>query len=114
MYIIIITNKDSRAYLLKEYLSAYGLEVTLFFKPMSAVEAIKKQIVDCVLLDFAVKEIDCFQLCQLISKLSKSPILMFGGSQNVEHECRAFDVGCVEYIRDPYVLDVFVRRLKHV
>lgn len=114
MHIIIITNQIQKGHVLQEYLTVYGMDIEIYLNPICAIEKLKAQDIKCILIDYAITEIDCFQLCELVSKLTKSPILIFGGSPTVEHECKAFDVGCSEYIQEPFVLDILLRRLKNV
>lgn len=113
MDILIITNQVHHGLLIKEYLIVHSISADVIIKPMEAFQKIKERQNDMILVDYNICDIDCFKFCELLGKITDSPIIMFGGSKDaVQDECKAFDVGCSDYIYEPYSLEVLLRRIK--
>ncbi len=79
-----------------------------------ALEYLKSNKPDLILLDIVMPEMDGFELYEEIKKIygeEALPVMFITGEQNSGHEVRAFDVGALDFIRKPFAPQVLLKRV---
>lgn len=74
-------------------------------KSTKALDTIKTEKPDLILLDVTMPELDGFELCQLIKQdelLKNIPIIFVTGKQKPEHKVKGLQLGGVDYVTKPY------------
>jgi len=101
--------------LLEEYLARYGLEVFSVSLPSVALEKLKVEHYDLVLLDLGLPQMDGLQLCRLIKADHPTlPVIISTARADVSDKVVAFDVGADDYIAKPYEPRELVARIQAI
>ena len=81
----------------------------------SALEMIKKEKPDLVLLDVMIPNIDGFELCRLIKEdeyLKTTQVIMLTAKKMEEDILKGFESGAIDYISKPFSNKVLLARIK--
>jgi len=84
-------------------------------KASLALESIKYEKPDLILLDIKMPEIDGFELCQIIKKdtnFSSIPIIFLSALDDINHKVEAFENGGVDYVTKPFEPKEILARIK--
>lgn len=68
--------------------------------------------VDLILLDILMPEIDGYEVCRQIRKVSDLPIIFISGLQEIEHKIKAFELGGSDYISKPFLKKEILYRIR--
>ena len=99
--------------LLEEYLSKYGIDVFSVSLPTVALEKLKIEQYDLVLLDLGLPQMDGLELCKHIKKDHPNlPVIISTARADVGDKVVAFDVGADDYIAKPYEPRELVARIQ--
>lgn len=99
--------------LLEEYLAKYGIEVFSVSLPSVALEKLKIEQYDLVLLDLGLPEMDGLELCKHIkADHPHLPVIISTARADVSDKVVAFDVGADDYIAKPYEPRELVARIQ--
>ena len=80
-----------------------------------ALELIKRQPPDLVLLDIEMPDMDGYQVCRLLKEdpaTSDIPIIFLTSKTTVEDEVKGFELGAVDYIAKPYNAVIVTARVR--
>lgn len=116
MKVMLIVNDKSKFHLMEKFFISEQIECDFFECENAALDAIHNQgekTYDIVVVDNSFDKVDCYQLCELMKKMSGVPIVMISDDQEKVSESKAFDIGCSDYIKSPYTFDILTRRLKN-
>jgi PAS domain S-box-containing protein len=92
-------------------------ETTTVTTPSEALELLKKEFFDCIILDYNMPEIDGIEFARNIRINFRTPIILYTGQGSEEVAERAFEVGIDDYLRkeiDPSHYHVLIKRIKNV
>ncbi|MDM5272322.1 response regulator transcription factor [Sulfurovum sp. zt1-1] len=99
--------------LLEEYLAKYGIDVFSVSLPTVALEKLKIEQYDLVLLDLGLPEMDGLELCKHIKADHPNlPVIISTARADVSDKVVAFDVGADDYIAKPYEPRELVARIQ--
>jgi DNA-binding NtrC family response regulator len=102
--------RDSMHMLLKE-----EYQVHLASSGQEAIEAVKKQAIDLVLLDIRLPEIDGIEILKLIKGHDDSiEVIMITAMITVRHAVEAIRIGAYDYITKPFDIDALQDQVKKV
>jgi len=85
----------------KRSLELEGYRVITAESGEAAIERLRQETPDLVLLDIAMPGIDGHETCRRIRELSKVPVIMISGRQSVEEKSKAFASGADGYLTKP-------------
>lgn len=88
--------------ILEEYAKNEGFEVKIAYDGKAAVEAFNKDNPDIVLLDVMMPQMDGFEVCREIRKLSNVPIIMITARGEDFERIMGLDIGADDYIVKPF------------
>lgn len=110
---VLLVDDDREVLLLNgEYLKRKGLEVFLAENAPSAMEQLKINTVDCIVLDVMMPGTDGFEAFEDIRKLSQAPILFLTGRTEEADRIRGLTLGADDYIIKPCSLEELALRIR--
>lgn len=110
---VLLVDDDREVLLLNgEYLKRKGLEVFLAENAPSAMEQLKKNTVDCIVLDVMMPGTDGFEAFEDIRRLSQAPILFLTGRTEEADRIRGLTLGADDYIIKPCSLEELALRIR--
>jgi two-component system KDP operon response regulator KdpE len=111
--LILVVDDESRIVrFVRMNLELEGYQVAAAATGMEALEKVRDDIPDLVLLDVMMPEMDGYEVCRRIRELTTVPILLFTGkATGTEDVVRGFSVGADDYIIKPFRPSELVSRL---
>ncbi|MGB4627675.1 MAG: response regulator transcription factor, partial [Erysipelotrichaceae bacterium] len=99
---------------IKEYGNSYGYDVLEASDGLEAIEIIKENIVDCVILDVMMPHLDGFSTCKHIKEHSNIPIIMLSARVAEDDKLYGFELGIDDYVSKPFSPKELMARIKVV
>ncbi|MFA9424597.1 MAG: response regulator transcription factor [Sedimentibacter sp.] len=88
--------------ILEEYAKQEGFDVKIALNGKEALKSFEKNNPDIILLDVMMPEIDGFEVCREIRKLSNVPIIMITARGEDFERIMGLDIGADDYIIKPF------------
>lgn len=104
--ILIADDEEDVKVIVQLFLEAKGYEIITAYDGLDALEKIKSEKPDLILLDIMMPVIDGFEVCSRIKadpETASIPVVMLSASAHSESKQRGFDAGAVDYIIKPFV-----------
>ncbi|WP_031557092.1 response regulator transcription factor [Lachnospira multipara] len=79
---------------------------------VDAIDIVKANNIDCILLDVMMSDMDGFTCCEEMRKLTNIPILFLTGKDLEEDKIRGLEVGGDDFIIKPYSLNEINARIQ--
>lgn len=95
----------------RRYLEARGYRVDTAVCASEALELLRKQNYDCILLDVLLPDMNGFALCEAVRSLTTAPILFLSCMDNEEDKIKGLMAGGEDYITKPYSLKELAARV---
>lgn len=95
----------------RRYLEARGYQVDTADCAAAALELLKKQSYDCILLDVLLPDMNGFALCEAVRGLTSAPILFLSCMDDEEDKIKGLMAGGEDYITKPYSLKELAARV---
>jgi two-component system, sensor histidine kinase len=100
--VLLVDDSDDNQFLVQTILSRWGLEVDLASNGKEAIEKVKKNNYDLILMDMQMPIMDGYTACaQLIKDSCKIPIVALTANAMKEDRDRCLKVGCKDYLSKP-------------
>jgi DNA-binding response OmpR family regulator len=113
--ILIVDDESLMRDLLRLFLEPEGFECVLAKDGSEALEAIKQEQFQVVLLDVMMPSVDGFEICKIIHHEYPSiPIIMITALDDPDSIVRGFNAGAVDYITKPFNGSVLLVRINSV
>ncbi len=112
--IMVVDDDKNICELLRLYLEKEGYEVQLAFNGMQALDMFRNDPPDLILLDVMMPELDGWQVCREIRKLSQCPIIMLTAKGEVFDKVLGLELGADDYVVKPFDAKEIVARVKAV
>lgn len=114
---IVIADDDKLAHrIYKNILENLGHDFSLCLNGLQAVEAVKQEATDLVILDYMMPEMDGFQACQEIRKLPNGiniPIIIVSANDSSEEILNCLNAGANDFLLKPIKEAILVAKLKN-
>lgn len=111
--IAVVEDDINYSIVLKDILESEDYDVDVYNNPLEAYESIKRTRYDLLITDLLMDGLDGFQLIQLIERLRVNlPIIILTSDDKDENEVNGLSMSIRDYIRKPFNIDIFVRRVK--
>lgn len=110
--ILVVEDDISLAEWISDYLIDNGYQVTVANRGDVAVELIKADDPDLVLLDIMLPEKDGFDVCREARVFFSKPILMMTACSEDADEILGFELGANDYINKPVKPKILLARIK--
>lgn len=95
----------------RRYLEVRGYQVDTAVCAAEALELLKKQSYDCILLDVLLPDMNGFALCEAVRSLTSAPILFLSCMDDEEDKIKGLMAGGEDYITKPYSLKELAARV---
>ena len=113
--VLYVDDEDTLRFLVKEQLSAEGFDVMVAEDGNAAVECMREQAFDVVLLDILMPGLDGFSVLKEIKKRPKPPrVIMLTGVSQMSSAVESLKNGANDYITKPYDLKDLVSCINRV
>lgn len=100
---------------IQEYLESQGHILDSFLEGNEALESIKNNAYDLLILDINVPNIDGLTLLEKIHELKiHAPTIYISALADIEDISRAYDLGCYDYLKKPFHLKELSLRIDRV
>lgn len=110
--ILIVEDDEAVAQGLADILNGSGYQAEWCEQPRKALEMVKRQPLDLVILDINLGEENGYAICKKIRETSEIPILFLTAYQSEIDVVRGFTVGGDDYITKPFRLQVLLARVQ--
>ena len=113
--ILIVDDVTKNIQLVANILQRAGYEIFFALNGTMALELVKDQTIDLILLDIMMPEMDGFETCKRIKALSNAqdvPIIFLTAKTDIESIKKGFNVGGVDYITKPFNREELLSRVK--
>lgn len=95
----------------RKYLEARGYQVDSATCAADALELLRQNSYDCILLDVLLPDLNGFQLCKAVRALTSAPILFLSCMDDEEDKVSGLMAGGDDYITKPYSLKELAARV---
>ena len=114
-HILIVDDQPELADILAVTLGKRGYRVDCAYDGEQALQWLRTNLPDMILLDVAMPRIDGYDVCRAIKadkRLKDIPVIFVSAIQDVEVKAQAFKVGGVDYITKPYQREEILARVR--
>lgn len=101
--VLVVDDNPANIDILLELLSDYDVRAAL--DGSSALEAVKEELPDLILLDITMPGMDGFEVCRRLKSVSRTkdiPVIFLSASNDDASILKGFEIGGVDYITKPY------------
>lgn len=113
--ILLLEDEQMLSEAINEYLLSLGHRITSFYDGSEALEALKKETFDLLVLDINVPGIDGLDLLEQLHCLKiRPPAIYISALVDIEGISRAYDLGCFDYLKKPFHLKELSLRIDKV
>lgn len=113
MELLVVEDDDHVASALVSVLKRHGFEAVRVRDGRGALDAIRPET-DMVLLDLALPDMDGFDVCQRIRKVSDAPVIMVTARSQLDARIKGLEMGADDYLVKPYDLRELLARIDAV
>ncbi len=112
--ILIVDDEKNIVELIKFHLKKESYRVIEAYKGKDALELFKKEKPDLIILDLMLPDMGGFEICKLIRKESKVPIIMLTAKGEEVDKILGFELGADDYLTKPFSPRELLARIKAV
>lgn len=112
--ILVIDDDISLNELLTTYLSGFGFEVHTASNPVSALERLKEQPVDLIILDVMMPDMDGFAVLKALRETSRVPVIMLTACGDLTDRVVGLELGADDYLPKPFEPRELLARVRSV
>ena len=100
--LLIVDDEANIRLVVKEYAEFEGYEVTEAEDGMQAVELVKNQDFDVIIMDIMMPRLDGFSACKEIRKYKNIPVIMLSARGEEYDKLFGFELGIDDYVVKPF------------
>lgn len=112
--ILIVDDELKIREVVREYALINGYEVEEAGDGLEAIEKVKEQSFDCIILDIMMPRLDGFSACKQIRKIKSVPIIMLSARQEEYDKLFGFELGVDDYVVKPFSPKELMARVKAI
>lgn len=110
--ILVVDDEINIREVIKEYASAHGYEVFSACDGLEAIEFVKNNDVDIIILDIMMPNLDGFSTTKKLKAIKDIPIIMLSARFEEHDKLLGFELGIDDYIVKPFSLKELMARIK--
>jgi two-component system, sensor histidine kinase and response regulator len=114
--LLIVDDKPQNLRLISDFLAEQGFELMLSRSGAQALEKVRMEPPDLVLLDLRMPEMDGFEVCRRLKAdpdTSEIPVIFMTAVDDTAHKVEGFALGAVDYITKPIQREELLARIRH-
>ncbi len=112
--ILVVDDEKNICDLLRMYLEKEDYAVVMAHNGVDAVSMFSSEKPDLVLLDIMLPQLDGWQVCREIRKVSEKPIIMLTAKDEVFDKVLGLELGADDYVTKPFDTKEIIARIKAV
>lgn len=113
--ILIVDDNAQNLKVLSQILSYKDYTIRVMSSGENALKALRKRPADLILLDINMPGMNGFEVCKQLKQddqLSGIPVILITALASVEDKVKGFEVGAVDYITKPFMIEEVEVRVK--
>jgi two-component system OmpR family response regulator len=114
MKILLIEDDEEIIEILTLYLTKYNMEVFGFTDPLIALDSLKIDNYDLVILDLSLPNMDGLDVCKILTQKYNLPIIISTARSDVSDRVIGLELGADDYLPKPYDPRELVARIQSV
>lgn len=114
MNILVVDDEKLIRDVIKEYLSQEKYNVFEASNGQEAIDIVKKQSIDLIILDIMMPIMDGYKACELIKDIKQVPIIMLSARNEEQDKLLGFKLGVDDYVSKPFSPKELIARVKAV
>lgn len=112
--ILIVDDEPNIREVIREYSEFKGFNVTEAIDGMDAIEKVRKDDFDIIILDIMMPRLDGFSACKEIKKIKSIPIIMLSARGEEYDKLFGFELGIDDYVVKPFSPKELMARIEAV
>lgn len=112
--ILVVEDEDKILTVVKSFLESKGFTVLTATDGKKAIEVFERENISLILLDLMLPELPGEEVCQIIRRKSKVPIIMLTAKSEESDLLRGLGIGADDYITKPFSLKALYARIEAV
>lgn len=113
--ILVVDDEIKIREIIKEYAEFEGYEVAQAEDGMQAVEMVKNQDFDIIIMDVMMPKLDGYSACKEIRKIKQIPVIMLSARGEAEYDkLFGFEIGVDDYVVKPFSPKELMARIRAV
>ena len=114
MRVLVVDDEKLIRDVIKEYLLLENFEVEEASNGLEAVDKVKKDDFDIIIMDIMMPKMDGYTACREIKKLKDIPFIMLSARGEEYDKLIGFDLGIDDYVTKPFSPKELIARIKAV
>lgn len=110
--ILVVEDEYKILEVMEAYLIREGFNVLTCQNGREAIMKFKEYNPHLIILDLMLPDISGEEVCKIVRKEEKTPIIMVTAKGQEEHILNGFDLGCDDYVTKPFSVKQLVARVK--
>lgn len=111
-HILLVEDDGNLAEMVRDFLSGEGYRISIEPNGAAAVQCIKRETYDAVVLDIGLPGMDGFDVCRNVRPFFDGPIIVLTARGDEMDEVIALEVGADDFVRKPVRPRALLARLK--
>ena len=112
--ILVVDDEIKIREIIKEYAEFEGYEVAQAEDGMQAVEMVKNQDFDIIIMDVMMPKLDGYSACKEIRKIKQIPVIMLSARGEEYDKLFGFEIGVDDYVVKPFSPKELMARVRAV
>ncbi|MBO5448448.1 MAG: response regulator transcription factor [Ruminococcus sp.] len=112
--ILVVDDEAKVRTVIREYAEFEGYEVAEAEDGMAAVETVKKEDFDIIIMDVMMPRLDGYSACKEIQKIKKIPVIMLSARGEEYDKLFGFEIGVDDYVVKPFSPKELMARIRAV
>lgn len=112
--ILLVDDDRKLGHVLGEYFAQHDLHLSHCLHPKQALESFESRDVDLIILDVMMPDIDGFEVCRRIRKISQIPIFMLTARGEAMDRIVGLELGADDYLAKPFEPRELIIRIQNI
>ena len=112
--ILVVDDEERIARFIRLNLEHDGFQVIEAYKGMEAINALRDNMPDAIILDVMLPDLDGFEVLRLIREISAVPVIMLTAKGEEDDRVRGLELGADDYVTKPFSPRELVSRVRAV
>ena len=112
--ILVVDDEERMARFIRLNLEHDGFRVAEAFRGMKAIQMLRDQLPDVVILDVMLPDLDGFEVLKIIRETSTVPVIMLTAKSEEDDRVRGLELGADDYVTKPFSPRELVSRVRAV
>lgn len=110
--ILIVDDEENIREVVREYCELSGYETDEASDGLEAIDKVKNNHYDCIILDVMMPKLDGFSACREIKKIDDVPVIMLSARTEEYDKLFGFEIGVDDYVIKPFSPKELMARIK--